>query len=53
MLVDANLPLYRLLGAEERLGLQIIPDGHDFPHAGPDRDKTFAWLDHWMAHEAR
>jgi pimeloyl-ACP methyl ester carboxylesterase len=48
--IAANLPVYRLFGAEERLGLQVIPDGHDFPHPGPDREKTFAWLDHWMEH---
>jgi pimeloyl-ACP methyl ester carboxylesterase len=46
--IAANLPVYRLLGAEERIGLQLIEGGHDFPHAGPEREKTFAWLDHWL-----
>jgi dienelactone hydrolase len=46
--VAATLPIYRLFGAEEHVGLQLTQDGHDFPHAGPDREKTFAWLDHWL-----
>jgi hypothetical protein len=46
--VAVNLPVYRLLGAEERIGLQLIPDGHDLPHAGPDREKLMGWLDHWL-----
>jgi Dienelactone hydrolase family len=48
--VAAALPIYRLFGAEEHLGLQLTRDGHDFPHAGPDREKTYAWLDHWLQH---
>jgi hypothetical protein len=47
--IAANLPVYRRMGAEERIGLQLTGQGHDFPHAGPEREKTFAWLDHWLA----
>ena len=47
--VEANLPIYRLHGAEEQLGLMLHPNGHDLPHAGPDRKKMLAWLDHWLA----
>jgi dienelactone hydrolase len=48
--VAANLPVYRLLGAEARISLQLTGQGHDFPHAGPEREKSLAWLDHWLKH---
>lgn len=50
--IAANRPVYRLLDAEERIGLQLTGQGHGFPHAGPEREKTFQWLDHWLDHRS-
>lgn len=46
--IEANLPVWRLFGREERLGLFRHPYGHDMPPPGPDREKVYAWLDHWL-----
>jgi hypothetical protein len=47
--VEANLPVWRLFGAEERLGLLRHRFGHDFPPPGPERDLVYGWLDHWLS----
>lgn len=49
--VEANLPLWKLLGAEERLGLFRHKHGHDFPPPGEERERVYRWLDTWLAHE--
>jgi hypothetical protein len=46
--VEANLPVWRLLGAEDRIGLLRHKHGHDFPPPGDDRERVYAWLDHWL-----
>ena len=46
--IAVNLPVWRLLGAEERLGLLRHNQGHDFPAPGPDRERIYLWLDHWL-----
>jgi dienelactone hydrolase len=51
--IATNLPIYRLLGAEDQIGLQLTGQGHDFPHAGSQREQTFEWLDHWLGHGRR
>jgi hypothetical protein len=51
--VQANLPIWRLHGADERLGLLVHSGGHDFPAPGPDRERVYGWLDHWLAASPR
>jgi pimeloyl-ACP methyl ester carboxylesterase len=46
--IEANLPVWRLYGAEERIGLLRHEQGHDFPAPGPVREQVYAWLDHWL-----
>jgi len=46
--IEANLPVWRLFGSEDRLGLLRHTHGHDFPPPGADRERIFAWLDHWL-----
>jgi hypothetical protein len=46
--VAANLPLWKMLDAEDRLGLLRHTHGHDMPPAGPERERVYAWLDHWL-----
>jgi dienelactone hydrolase len=46
--VEASLPVWRLYGAEERLGLLLHDQGHNFPKPGPDRERAYGWLDHWL-----
>ena len=46
--IEAALPVWRLFGAEERLGLLRHHFGHDFPPPGPEREQVYAWLDHWI-----
>lgn len=46
--VAANLPVWRLRGAEERLGLLRHGGGHDYPPAGPAQETLFAWLERWL-----
>jgi hypothetical protein len=48
--IEACLPVWRLLGAEERLGLLVHDEGHNFPSPGPDRERAYGWLDHWLKH---
>ena len=47
--IDANLPLWRILGAGDRLGLLRHAHGHDFPPPGDERERVYQWLDHWLA----
>jgi pimeloyl-ACP methyl ester carboxylesterase len=46
--IEANLPLWKLLGAEPKLGLLRHGLGHDFPAAGAERERVYRWLDHWV-----
>lgn len=48
--VEGTLPVWRLFGAEERLGLLRHDQGHDFPAPGPVREQVYGWLDHWLSH---
>ncbi len=49
--VEATLPLWKLLGAEQRLGLMRHGRGHDFLPPGEQRERVYRWLDHWVAAE--
>jgi dienelactone hydrolase len=49
--VAANLPLWRLIGAQDRLGLFRHAHGHDFPPPGEDREAVYGWVDHWLKRE--
>ncbi|HTE21395.1 MAG TPA: dienelactone hydrolase, partial [Armatimonadota bacterium] len=51
--IAANLPVWRLFGAEEHLGLLRHNQGHDFPAPGPDRERIYHWLDHWLENDDR
>jgi dienelactone hydrolase len=46
--VEAALPAWRLFGKEERVGLFRHTYGHDLPPPGPDRERVYGWLDHWL-----
>jgi pimeloyl-ACP methyl ester carboxylesterase len=46
--VEACLPVWRLYGAEDRLGLLRHADGHNFPPPGPNRELVWRWLDAQM-----
>jgi dienelactone hydrolase len=46
--VDAVLPVYRLLGAADRIGLINHHGKHSFPQEG--RRHAYRWLDHWLEH---
>ncbi|MSU76597.1 MAG: dienelactone hydrolase [Gemmataceae bacterium] len=46
--VHAVLPVYRLLGAEERIGLINHRGKHSYPQEG--RRQSYRWLDHWLEH---
>jgi dienelactone hydrolase len=46
--IAANLPVWRLFGKEERLGLFRHTYGHNLPPPGADREKVFGWLDRWL-----
>jgi hypothetical protein len=46
--IDANLPLWRMLGAGDRLGLLRHTHGHDFPPAGEQRQQVYQWMDHFL-----
>jgi len=39
-------PLYRLLGAEDRLGSYFFRGGHSFPPEATER--AYGWLDRWL-----
>jgi dienelactone hydrolase len=45
--VHAALPVYRLLGAGDRVGLVNHHGKHSFPRAA--RRLAYRWLDHWLA----
>ena len=46
--IEQCLPVWRLFGAEERLGLLRHGQGHDFPGPGPVREQVYGWLEHWL-----
>ncbi len=46
--IEAALPAYRARDAEPRLGLLVHAQGHNFPSPGPERERVWAWLDHWL-----
>lgn len=46
--VHAALPVYRLLGAGDRLGMINHRQGHTFPLEA--RRLSYRWLDHWLRH---
>ena len=46
--IEANLGVWNLSGAADRLGLLRHTYGHDFPPPGDDRDRAYRWLDHWL-----
>lgn len=46
--IAANLPLWRIFHAEEKLGVLRHPQGHDFPGPGANRDLVYQWLDAWL-----
>jgi pimeloyl-ACP methyl ester carboxylesterase len=46
--IESNVPVWRLSGVEERLGLLRHGQGHDFPEPGPVREQVYGWLDHWV-----
>ncbi len=47
--VHAVLPVYRLLGAEDRVGLINHRGKHAYPLEG--RRQSYRWLDHWLKHQ--
>lgn len=44
--IEAALPVYRLLGAEEKLRANYPNCGHDFPDDA--RKVAYGWLDRWL-----
>jgi pimeloyl-ACP methyl ester carboxylesterase len=46
--IEANLGVWKLFDATDRLGLLRHTYGHDFPPPGEDRDRVYHWLDHWL-----
>ena len=46
--IEACLPVWRLYGAEERLGLLRHAHGHNFPPPGEERELVWEWLDEQM-----
>ena len=46
--VEACLPVWRLYGAESRIGLLRHDEKHNFPSAGPMRERVWEWLDAQM-----
>jgi dienelactone hydrolase len=46
--VHAALPVYRLLGAGDRIGLVNHHGKHSFPRTA--REPAYRWLDHWLRH---
>jgi dienelactone hydrolase len=46
--IDACLPIWKLFGAEDRIGLLRHTYRHDFPPPGAQRDLAYRWLDHWL-----
>lgn len=48
--IDAALPLYRMLGAEHRLGMVAHAHGHSVPRVA--RETACAWLDYFLRDKA-
>ena len=48
--INAVLPIYRLYGAENRVGLINHNAKHSFPHFA--RSIAYQWLDYWLNHKA-
>ena len=46
--IEANLPLWELFGARDRIGLMRHTYGHSFPPPGEERQRVYGWLDHWL-----
>ena len=46
--IEACLPVWRLYGAPERLGLLRHEHGHNFPPPGDERELVWEWLDAQM-----
>jgi hypothetical protein len=46
--VEACLPVWRLCGAEERVGLLRHEEKHNFPSPGAKRQRVWEWLDEQM-----
>ena len=46
--IHAALPVYRLVGAEEKIGLINHRGKHAYPQDG--RRHSYRWLDHWLKH---
>jgi hypothetical protein len=44
--IQAVLPVYRLLGAGDRIGLSNHKGKHSFPREA--RRLAYRWLDHWL-----
>ena len=47
--VHAALPVYRLFGAEDRVGLINHHAKHSYPQDA--RRHSYRWLDHWLKHQ--
>jgi dienelactone hydrolase len=48
--LHAALPVYRLLGAGEKIGLLNHRGKHTYPQEA--RRQSYRWLDHWLEHRA-
>ena len=46
--VAAALPIYRLLGAADRIGLHDHKGKHSYPREA--REMAYRWLDDWLGH---
>jgi dienelactone hydrolase len=46
--IEANLGVWKLFDATDRLGLLRHTHGHEFPPPGEDRERVYRWLDHWL-----
>jgi hypothetical protein len=49
--IEANLGVWKLFDATERIGLLRHTYGHDFPPPGEERERVYRWLDHWLKPE--
>jgi pimeloyl-ACP methyl ester carboxylesterase len=47
--VEANLPLWRLFDAADRIGLLRHAHGHNFPPPGDERERVYRWLDYCLS----
>jgi hypothetical protein len=46
--VEKNRPVWKMIGAEDRISLLRHNAGHDLPPAGEQRDRMYAWLDRYL-----